>query len=165
MAETNWPTLLFLAFLIVQRLVELVIARRNTARLLADGAREVGAGHYPVMVAMHAAWVAAIVLAGWDEPVRWPWLGLYALLQAFRFWILGTLGPRWTTRIIVTDTPLVVTGPFRYLRHPNYTLVVAEIIVAPMVLGLWWVAALFTVLNALMLRHRIKIEDAVLRPT
>ena len=157
-------TFLFLAFLILQRLGELIIARRNTARLLADGAHEVGAGHYPVMVAMHAAWLAAILLLGWDEAVRPFWLILYVILQGFRIWILGTLGRRWTTRIIVTDTPLVSTGPFKFIPHPNYALVVAEIIVAPLVLGLWGVAIVFTLLNALMLRHRIKVEDAAIRP-
>ena len=154
----------FLAFLIAQRLSELVIARRNTARLMADGAREVGAAHYPVMVAMHSAWVAALVIFGWNQPVNLWWLAAYAVLQVLRVWILATLGRRWTTRIIVTDTPLVTAGPFKYIPHPNYTLVVAEIIVAPMVLGLVWVAVLFTVLNAMMLYHRIRVEDAAIRP-
>ncbi len=155
---------LFLGFIIVQRLGELVIARRNTARLLADGAYEVGAGHYPVMVAMHSAWVVALVVFGWSAQINPFWLALYAVLQVLRVWILMSLGPRWTTRIIVTDTPLVATGPFRFMPHPNYTLVVAEIIVAPMVLGLWPVALVFTVLNAAMLHHRIAVEDAALRP-
>ena len=154
----------FLGFLIAQRLSELVIARRNTARLMADGAREVGAAHYPVMVAMHSAWVAALVIFGWNQPVNLWWLAAYAVLQVLRVWILATLGRRWTTRIIVTDTPLVTAGPFKYIPHPNYTLVVAEIIVAPMVLGLVWVAVLFTVLNAMMLYHRIRVEDAAIRP-
>jgi len=157
-------TLLFFSFLIAQRLGELVIARRNTAALMARGAREVGAGHYPVMVAMHSAWIAALVVFGWNQPASLPWLALYAVLQVFRIWILGTLGARWTTRVIVLDgEALVARGPFRYVRHPNYMLVVAEIIVAPMVLGLWWVAVVWTVLNALMLRHRIAVEDDALR--
>jgi methyltransferase len=157
-------TLLFFSFLIAQRLGELVIARRNTAALMARGAREVGAGHYPVMVAMHSAWIAALVVFGWNQPASLPWLALYAVLQVFRIWILGTLGARWTTRVIVLDgEALVARGPFRYVRHPNYMLVVAEIIVAPMVLGLWWVAVVWTVLNALMLRHRIAVEDGALR--
>lgn len=160
----SWGAVAFLAFLIAQRLSELVIARRNTARLLAGGAREVGAAHYPVMVALHSAWVLALVIFGWDQSVHPVWLAFYVLLQGLRVWILTTLGGRWTTRIIVTDTPLVQSGPFRFIPHPNYTLVVAEIIVAPMVLGLWWVAVVFTVLNALMLRHRIRIEDGALRP-
>ncbi|RYH01807.1 hypothetical protein EU805_11465 [Salipiger sp. IMCC34102] len=157
--------ILFLAFLILQRLSELVIAHRNTARLMAEGAREVGAGHYPVMVALHASWVVALVIFGWDEPLRYGWLAAYVILQVLRVWILATLGRRWTTRIIVTDTPLVATGPFRYIPHPNYTLVVAEIIVAPMVLGLTWVALVWTVLNAAMLYHRIRVEDAAIRPS
>jgi len=156
------PALWFLAFLILQRLSELVIAKRNTARLLAQGAVEHGAAHYPAMVAMHAAWVAALVVFGWDNPVSWPWLAVFALLQMFRVWILTTLGPRWTTRIIVLPEPLVARGPFRYFRHPNYMLVVAEIIIAPMVLGLVWVAALWTVLNAAILWVRIRAENRAL---
>ena len=155
---------LFLGFLVLQRLSELVIARRNTARLMARGAREVGAGHYPVMVAMHASWLALLVVFGLGQPVSPPWLALFALLQVGRVWILGTLGGRWTTRVIVTDEPLVARGPFRFMRHPNYALVCAEIVVAPMVLGLWWVAALYTVLNALMLRVRIRAEERALAP-
>ncbi|MBN2760503.1 MAG: hypothetical protein JXQ79_08385 [Rhodobacteraceae bacterium] len=158
------PALWFLAFIIVQRLSELVIAKRNTARLLAQGAVEHGAGHYPVMVAMHSAWIVALVVFGWNNPVSWPWLAVFALLQLFRVWILATLGQRWTTRIIVLPQPLVARGPFRFMRHPNYALVVAELIVAPMVLGLVWVAALWTLLNAGMLWVRIRAEDRALAP-
>ncbi len=157
-------TLLFLIFIIVQRLSELVIARRNTARLLSQGAYEVGAGHYPVMVAMHSAWIGCLLVFGHDEVVSTEWLALFALLQVARVWILWTLGPRWTTRIIVLEQPLVVRGPFRFVRHPNYMLVVAEIIVAPMVLGLVWVAVVFTVLNAAMLWVRIGAEERALAP-
>jgi len=160
MTPASW----FLAFIIVQRLSELVIAKRNTARLLAQGAVEHGAGHYPVMVAMHSAWIVALVVFGWQNPVSWPWLVVFALLQLFRVWILATLGPRWTTRIIVLPQPLVARGPFRFMRHPNYALVVAELIVAPMVLGLVWVAALWTLLNAAMLYVRIRAEDRALAP-
>ncbi|MCL1627626.1 hypothetical protein M3N55_02685 [Roseibaca sp. V10] len=158
------PALWFLAFIIAQRLSELVIAKRNTARLLAQGATEHGAAHYPAMVAMHSAWIVALVVFGWNNPVSWPWLAVFAVLQVFRLWILFTLGPRWTTRIIVLPEPLVARGPFRFMRHPNYALVVAEIIVAPMVLGLVWVAALWTVLNAAMLWVRIRAEDRALAP-
>lgn len=158
------PAVLFLAFIIVQRLSELVIAKRNTARLLAQGAVEHGAGHYPVMVAMHSAWIAALVVFGWQNPVSLPWLAVFVLLQVFRVWILATLGPRWTTRIIVLPEPLVARGPFRFFKHPNYVLVVAEIIVAPMVLGLVWVAVVWTVLNAAMLWVRIRAEDRALAP-
>jgi methyltransferase len=155
-------TLLFLGIIIVQRLSELVIAKRNTARLLAKGAYEVGAAHYPVMVAMHSVWIACLLIFGYDETVALGWLAVFTVLQIFRVWILGSLGGRWTTRIIVLEEPLVVRGPFKYFSHPNYMLVVAEIIVAPMVLGLIWVAVVFTVLNAGMLWVRIGVESKAL---
>jgi len=158
------PTILFLGFIIVQRLSELVIANINTTRLLARGAYEVGANHYPVMVAMHSLWIGCLLYFGYDQMVSFGWLAVFAILQVFRIWILGTLGARWTTRVIVLPEPLVASGPFRFLKHPNYVLVVMEIIVAPMVLGLVWVAAVFTVLNAAMLWVRIGVEGTALAP-
>lgn len=160
----SYAALLFLAFIVVQRLSELVIAKRNTARLLARGATEVGASHYPVMVAMHSAWIACLILFGFDNAVAYGWLAVFVVLQVFRLWILGSLGSRWTTRIIILNEPLVVRGPFKYVSHPNYMLVVAEIIVAPMVLGLTWVALVFTILNAAMLWVRIGVEHRALAP-
>lgn len=157
-------SVIFIAFLILQRLTELAIARRNTARLLAQGAVEHGRAHYPLIVALHTAWLAAIAVFGFGAPVNPLWLAIFVILQGLRVWILATLGRRWTTRIILTGQPLVRRGPFRWLRHPNYTLVVAEIFVAPMVLGLLWVALLFTVLNAAVLRVRIRAENAALYP-
>ena len=157
-------TALFLAFLVVQRLSELAIARRNTRRLLARGATEVGASHYPLIVALHTAWILALVGFGWDETVRLGWLAAFAVLQGLRLWILLSLGPRWTTRIVILDEPLVARGPYRWVRHPNYLLVVAEIAVAPMVLGLTGVALVFTLLNAAVLFIRIRAEDRALRP-
>jgi methyltransferase len=157
-------TFLFLAFIIVQRLSELVIAKVNTKRLLARGAYEVGVGHYPVMIAMHSIWIGCLLFFGYGEAVSYGWLTIFALLQVLRIWILGTLGARWTTRIIILPEPLVVRGPFRFLKHRNYTLVVAEIIVAPMVLNLVWVAVVFTVLNAAMLWVRIGVEGRALAP-
>lgn len=156
--------LFFIAFLVIQRLSELAIAKRNTKALLARGAREVGASHYPLIVALHTAWITAIAIFGFDQPVAPIWLGIFALLQALRVWILASLGPRWTTRIIVLDEPLVVRGPFRLFRHPNYMLVVAEIFVAPMVLGLLWVALIFSAFNAAVLFVRIRCEERVLAP-
>ncbi|OOY23804.1 hypothetical protein BMI91_15260 [Thioclava sediminum] len=158
------PSLLFLAFIVVQRLSELVIAKRNTARLLARGAHEVGASHYPVMVAMHSAWIFCLIVFGLGQPVHLGWLAIFAVLQVLRVWILTSLGARWTTRVIILDEPLVARGPFKYVSHPNYMLVVAEIFVAPMVLGLLWVAVLFTVLNAAMLWVRIGVENKALAP-
>ena len=155
---------LFLAFLIVQRLSELVIAKRNTRALLERGAREVAPGHYPLIVAMHSAWIAALLWWGHDAQIRWEWLVVFAALQGLRIWILSSLGRRWTTRIIVLDEPLVLRGPYRWLRHPNYVLVIAEIAVAPLVLGLGWVALVFSALNAVVLTIRIRAEDGALRP-
>jgi len=154
----------FLSFIILQRLSELVIARRNTARLMARGAYEVGAAHYPAMVALHSAWIACLVIFGYNETVVVGWLAVFVMLQCLRVWILGSLGERWTTRVIILKEPLVARGPFRYLSHPNYMLVVAEIIVAPMVLGLVWVAVIFTALNAAMLWVRIGVEHKALAP-
>lgn len=160
----NSGAVLFIAFLVLQRLAELVWARRNTARLLAGGATEHGAGHYPLIVALHAAWLAAIAVLGRGQPVQPLWLAGFVVLQAARLWVLATLGRRWTTRIIVTEAPLVTTGPFRWLRHPNYTVVALEIFVGPMVLGLFWVAVVFTLLNAVVLAIRLRAEEAVLSP-
>lgn len=150
-------------FVTLQRLSELIIARLNTSRLLAAGAHEVGASHYPVMVAMHAAWLAALWFTVGDRPVSMPLLLLFAVLQLMRIWVLATLHSRWTTRIIVTqDAALVNKGPFRFLRHPNYTVVTAEIAVLPLTFGLIWIAALFTLLNAAMLYVRIAVENRAL---
>lgn len=162
MADASMPALLFMAVVIVQRLAELWLANRNTRRLLARGAHEVGAEHYPLIVALHAAWLAAIVVFGWNAAVSVPWLIGYGILQVFRVWILASLGARWTTRIIVLNEPLVRRGPYRFMSHPNYVLVVAELIVVPMVLGLVWVAVVFTALNAAMLTIRITAENRAL---
>lgn len=152
-----------MAFVTLQRLSELIIARRNTARLLAAGAHEVGASHYPIMVAMHTAWLVALWLTVGDRDVSMPLLIVFVFLQLMRIWVLATLGSRWTTRIIVTqDAALVKKGPFRFLRHPNYAVVTAEIAVLPLAFGLIWIAALFTLLNAAMLYVRIGAENRAL---
>ncbi len=152
-----------MAFVTLQRLSELVIARRNTARLMAAGAREYGASHYPVMVGMHTAWLIALWFSVGDRTISWPLLLVFAVLQGMRIWVLATLGPRWTTRIIVLPgASLVARGPFRFLRHPNYAVVTAEIAVLPLTFGLVGIAALFTVLNAAMLYVRIGAENRAL---
>jgi len=159
-------SLALLAYVIAERLLELVIARRNTARLLARGAVEVGADHYPLMIALHVSWLAAIVawVAITAPEVHTPLLIVYVLLQGLRFWVMGTLGPYWTTRIItLPDAPLITGGPYRFLRHPNYVVVTLEVALLPLVFGAWHIAAVFTVLNALMLRTRIKAENVALR--
>jgi methyltransferase len=155
-----------LAFVVIQRLLELVWAQRNTSRLRAQGAVEHAAGHYPLFVLLHIAWLCAVALAALpDAPVNPGWLAVYALLQIARAWTMASLGPYWTTRIItLPGVPLVRRGPYRYLRHPNYWVVVAEIAALPLVFGQWAVAAAFTVANALLLRVRIASEDAALAP-
>ena len=154
---------LLLSFVAVQRLGELVLARRNTRRLLARGAYEVGAGHYPLIVALHAAWLLGLCWFGRDAEVQPLWVGVYAVLQGFRAWILASLRERWTTRIIILPgEPLVRRGPYRLMPHPNYLLVAAEIAVLPLALGLETYALVFSVLNAAVLTIRIPAEGRAL---
>ena len=161
----NWIAVAILVFVTAERLLELVIARANTRRLLARGAREHGAAHYPVIVAVHAAWLITLWLLATDRPVDAFWLAMMVLLLLARFWVIATLGPRWTTRIIVLpNEPLVKAGPYRILNHPNYWVVVGEIAVLPLVFGLPWVALIFTILNAAVLAIRIREENRALAP-
>lgn len=150
----------------LQRLLELAYARRNARRLLAAGAIEHGAGHYPMMISLHGAWLAAIfLLVPPDAPLSWPLLGLCLLLQAARLWVIASLGPYWTTRVVTLPTaPLVRRGPYRVMRHPNYAIVAAEIAVLPLVFGAWELAVGFSLANALLLIHRIRVEEAALAP-
>ena len=158
-----WPAIALLAFVTFQRLSELVLARRNTAQLLAMGAREHAPGHYPLIVAVHTAWLATLWWLAPGRPIHVALLVLFFLLQLGRVWVLRTLGPRWTTRIIVLPgAPLVTGGPFRFVSHPNYLVVIGEIAVLPLVFGLWQVALLFSVLNAIVLAIRIKAENRAL---
>jgi methyltransferase len=150
---------IILTLVTLQRLGELVLARRNTERLMARGAIEVGAGHYPMIVALHTAWLAALWLFGRNQGVNLAALAVFVMLQGLRLWILATLGARWTTRIIVLPgAPLVSAGPYRYFSHPNYAVVVGEIAVLPLALHLPWVALIFTVLNSAVLAIRIRLE-------
>jgi len=150
----------------LQRLGELALARRNTSRLLARGAIEVSAGHYPLIVSVHAAWLIALWIWGRDQDVVLPALAGFIVLQFLRLWILGTLGPRWTTRIIVLqDEPLVASGPYRYFAHPNYAVVAGEIALLPLALHLPLLALIFTVLNAAALTIRIRTETHALSAT
>jgi methyltransferase len=154
---------LIMALVTLQRLAELVIASSNTSHLRAQGAIEFGRSHYPVMVSLHASWLAALWFSVGGRSVNMILLGVFIALQALRIWVLATLGRRWTTRIIVLPgAPLLTGGPFRFLRHPNYCVVVGEIAVLPLVFGLTSIAVLFTVLNAAMLWVRIGAEGRVL---
>jgi len=153
-----------IALVVVQRLVELVYAERNTRALLARGAVEVGGAHYPLIVLLHAAWLTAIVvLLPSDAKIYWAALILFILLQLARVWVIVTLGPYWTTRIITLEgAPLVRNGPYRFVRHPNYLVVSGEIALLPLAFGEFRVAVVFTILNAAMLAWRIRQEDAAL---
>ena len=152
-----------LSFVTLQRLTELWLANRNTRRLLAEGAVEHGRGHYPLIVAVHAAWLIALWLAAPGRPISIAWLALFVLLQLGRLWVIATLRERWTTRIIVQrGRPLIRAGPYRFVSHPNYLVVAGEIAVLPLVFALWEVALVFSLLNAAVLAIRIRAEDAAL---
>jgi methyltransferase len=152
-----------LALVTVQRIGELVIARRNTRRLLARGAIETGDEHYPVIVGLHAAWLAGLWWLAWDRPISAVWLAVYLVLKVLRIWTVTSLGERWTTRIIVEPgRPLVARGPYRWLRHPNYLIVIGEIAALPMVFGLAAYAAAFSLLNASVLWVRVRVESEAL---
>jgi methyltransferase len=158
---------LILGLVTLQRLGELVLARRNTDRLRAQGAHEVAAGHYPLIVGLHAAWLAGlwyfVVWRGPDMAVSLIWLGVFVVLQVLRVWVIATLGPRWTTRIMVLPgAPLVAGGPYRFVSHPNYCVVAAEILVLPLVFGLVGYGIVFSILNAAVLWIRIRAEEAAL---
>lgn len=159
---------LVLGLVTAQRLGELVLSRHNTRRLLTFGATEVAPGHYPLMVALHAAWLGGMWWYAVAAPTALsvnPWLvAVYGLLQPLRLWVIGTLGSRWTTRIIhLPGAPLVDRGPYRLMRHPNYAVVVGEIALLPLAFGLAWYAVAFSILNAAVLGIRIRAEDGVLR--
>jgi methyltransferase len=152
-----------LALVTLQRLAELVLAKRNTDALIAEGAHEAAPGHYPLIVAVHALWLAALWWLAPGRPILWPLIGLFVLLQLARLWVLATLGRRWTTRIIVLPgAPLVTAGPFRLVRHPNYLVVIGEIAVLPLAFGLWEVALAFSIANGIVLWIRIGAEERAL---
>jgi methyltransferase len=154
---------IILALVTLQRIGELWLSNRNTRRLLARGAREVGASHYPLIVAVHALWLLTLWWLAPGRQVDGFWLGLYVLLQLARIWVIASLGERWTTRIIVlSDAPLVDRGPYRFVSHPNYLVVVGEIAALPLAFGLWSVAVLFSLLNAAVLTIRIREENRAL---
>ena len=154
---------LILGIVTLQRAAELLISSHTTSRLMACGAVEVARRHYPLIVAVHAAWLISLWVLGHDQPVNIAFLPFYLILQGLRFWVMWTLGRRWTTRIIVLpDQPLVSAGPDRFLPHPNYAVVAGEIAVLPLALHLPLLAILFTILNAVVLAIRIPAENRAL---
>lgn len=158
-----WAQILF-AYVVVQRLAELAYANANTRRLLAEGGREYGAGHYPLFIVLHTGWLISIAL--FAEPTTRPdllLLNVFIASQTFRFWTLASIGRWWTTRIIsAPHFPKVKRGPYRFIKHPNYALVVVEIALLPLILGALAMALTFSVLNLALLGWRIRIENMVL---
>lgn len=154
---------IILLLVTLQRLGELVLADTNTRNLKGRGAIEVGAAHYPLIVAVHVAWLITLWILGRHQAVNLPALAVFVLLQGLRVWIIATLGSRWTTRIIVLlGEPLIASGPYRFLAHPNYAVVAAEIAILPLALHLPITALVFTLLNAMVLFIRIRAESRVL---
>jgi methyltransferase len=160
---------LFLAVLALQRAGELLHSARNTRRLEACGAHETGAGHFPLIVAVHVLFplcLVAEVLALGSRPGRfWPlWLGVWLAAQALRYAAVRALGERWSVRIVVPPgEPPVRRGPYRFLRHPNYLAVVVELIAAPLLFGAWRTAIAISALDLVALAIRIRAEEAALR--
>jgi len=168
MSSAGWYTLLVVA-VGVERLAELRLSVRHTKWALANGGHEEGRGHYLPVVALHSGLLVGCVVEVWwaDRPflpwLGWPMLALVLLAQALRWWCIATLGLRWNTRVVVVPgMPLVHTGPYRYLRHPNYVAVVVEGVALPMVHTAWVTATAFTLLNAWLLSIRIRCEEDAL---
>ena len=160
MTEFYWVMLL----VVVQRVAELALARRNTARLLAEGGSEYGRRHYSLFVILHGGWLLALFwFIAPDASPNWFLLALFLLLQLGRLWVIFTLGKFWTTRVIsLRHAPLVRSGPYRFFRHPNYLIVVGEIAALPLAFGSWKIAIVFSILNVALLWHRIRIENDAL---
>ncbi len=161
----SWPYLI-LGLVAFQRVAEAIYGENNRRRLVARGGTEAGGGHYPLMILLHGGWLVALALSvPAQAPVNPVWLSLFLVLQAARFWVLASLGPFWTTRVVtVPGEPLVRRGPYRFLRHPNYLVVCIEIPVLPMVFGLWQLAIAFGAANLALLAWRIRLEDRILAP-
>jgi methyltransferase len=170
MSTTQKLYLLLIAAVALERLVELLITRRNLAWARRRGAREHGRDHYPWMVAVHASFLVACPaeVVALDRPFL-PWLGvpMLALLagaMTLRYWAIATLGRRWTTKILVVPgLPVITGGPYRWLRHPNYLAVAIEVAALPLVHTAWITALVWSVADGLVLRARIRSEEAALR--
>ena len=159
----GWPQVIIL-LVALQRVSELILAQRNTRRLLAQGAVEHGARHYPLFVLLHGGWLVALWLAvPPTASISGVLLVLFCGLQAARIWVIASLGPFWTTRILtLPEAPLVARGPYRWFKHPNYLVVACEIPLLPLVFGAWQLALIFGLANLALLAYRIRVEDAAL---
>ena len=153
----------------LERLAELVVSKRNAAWSFARGGRETGRGHYPAMVVLHSGFLVAMLVEAYvrqptvPEVLAWSMLLVVIAAQALRWWCIATLGHQWNTRVIVVpDLPPVTSGPYRWLTHPNYVAVVLEGAALPLVHASWITAVVFTVLNAVLLTVRLRVESAAL---
>lgn len=160
---------LFVLAIGVERLVELAVAGRNAKWSMAHGGKEYGRDHYPAMVSMHALLLVSCVVEThtlnrpFIPALGWPMVGIVALSTAVRWRCVKTLGKHWNPRLIVIPgAPLVHDGMYRWLRHPNYTAVAAEVAALPLVHTAWLTALVFTVANAMVLTVRIRAENAAL---
>lgn len=155
---------LVVAYLVAQRVAEVAVSNRNHRQLLANGGIEFGREHYPFMVALHIAWVSALLLAVPPQaPPNQPLLALFIVLQLVRVWVMLTLGSLWTTRVILLPgARRVRSGPYRFLKHPAYVNVSLELAVAPLMFGAWPVAVAATALNLVVMRLRIPVENRAL---
>ena len=169
MSDSRWAYLLFLGLIGVERLVELGLSSRNARRALAAGGREVGQGHYRVMTLLHTAFLVScgLEVVGLQRPfpgtLGWVALGGAVLAQLLRYWAISTLGERWNTRILfIPGAQPVTSGPYRFVRHPNYVAVILELVCIPLVHGGYLTALVFSVANALLLTVRIRAEEAAL---
>jgi methyltransferase len=159
----SWAAII-VGLVALERLAELIIANRHTSALLREGATEVGGGHYPLIVLLHLSWLIAVYVAA-DKSAAplWIWIAVFVALLAASYWIIASLGRYWTTRIIVVrDAPLVKRGPYRFLRHPNYAVVIAEIAVLPLAFREPLVAVVFSALNLAILAWRVRVENTAL---
>ncbi|MGB8274468.1 MAG: isoprenylcysteine carboxylmethyltransferase family protein [Alphaproteobacteria bacterium] len=155
---------LIVGFIVAQRLAELLYGKRNLTRLVARGGIVADEPGYRWIVLVHAGWLLALAfLVPADAPVYMAFLALYGALLLFRVWVMASLGPYWTTRIVtMPGAPLRANGPYRWLNHPNYLLIAGELAVAPLIFGAWQIAAVALVAHAIVTRQRIALEDKVL---
>ncbi len=159
--------LLFISFIILLRIVELLYSKSNEKWLLQNDAIEYGKEHYPFIVALHVLFILSLIIEyALHQPIYFNFflLVIYFFLLAFKIWIILSLGKFWNTRIYrITGVHLIRKGPYKYFKHPNYVVVIAEIVVIPLIFNLYYTAAIFTLLNAIMLFVRIKEENKALK--
>ena len=164
LAEAIGPAQVAAFLVLLQRGLEELHSQRNTRALIADGAVEAGRSYYPVVGVAHLAWIASIFfLIPARAPVIWPLLALFLLLQVVRYWVIGTLGRYWTHRIITLDkAPVVKSGPYRWLKHPNYAVTLVETLLLPCVFGAFALGIIMTAIWGAVIRYKIDLEDAAL---